>query len=320
MKNLKFLYITLLTLAVVACEEDLKFPDKGTGIVPTVQVNADKQAFNVGDLANTAVEFTLGYDNFGGKLAADTIFINVASGAAIDAALTFATSKRVKYITEFPSTVTLSLAEICTALGLNINTVTNNRSFEIFFVVKTEDGTVYRDGLNLHTGVVSSISLGYYRYRFFAGCVSPIEEGYYTSTLSGANPKGLQLQKEVKISRQRLDVETNNHLNFLRDIFSITDLTAGYYPQSGLAGNWISNQPMGIRDACGTLGVYLPALLTLPSPNPQIASLIPTAPSTVTITIQSGSYNPATKTLTITWKETQNNITETTTFVKVRDL
>src|SRR5688572_25252135 len=99
MKNLRFLYITMLTLVALACDEDLKFPGTTLGIVPTVVVNPDKQTFNVNDLANTAVEFDLDFNNFGGNLEADSIFINVASAATFDATLLYSASKRVKYVT-----------------------------------------------------------------------------------------------------------------------------------------------------------------------------------------------------------------------------
>jgi hypothetical protein len=310
MKSLRLIYIVFFTLTILSCDESLKFPPVSMGIVPTVEVNAAQQVFDLNNRATTAVQFTLNYNNFGGALSPDTIFIHVASGAAINTTLNFANAQLLKYYVSFPADVSVSLAEVCQKLGLNINTVTNNRSFELFFTVKTQDGTIYREGTNVSPGVVSSIHLGYYRYRFFAGCKTGIEEGYYHATISGNNPMKITAEKEVKIATQTVVLEgANAYLNFMRDIVSITDITAGFYPQSGLNPALISNQPVGIRDACGTLSLFNNALLTLPSPNPQ-----------VTFTITGGSWDPATKTLTVKWTDATNNISETTTFVKVRDL
>lgn len=311
MKSIKNICLLVVFISfTVACEETLNFPDNSSGIVPTVQINTSKEVFDLTDRANTAVEFTLDYNSFGGNLVADTIFINVASGAAINTVLNFANSVEVKYVVSFPATVTVSLAEICTALGLDINTVANNRSFEFFFVLKTEDGTIFREGLNLHPGIIAQNSLGYYKYRFFAGCETPIEEGYYTATISGGNRLGITSTKEVRIQKQVITLEApNGFVNFLRDIVSITDLTAGFYPKSGLNSALIDNQPVGIREVCGAYSLYPNALLTLPSPNPQ-----------VNFTLTAGSWDPTTKTLTLTWTDAANTITETTTFVKVRDL
>ena len=136
MKRLKYLYVTFFfTLILIACEEETNFPETRLGIMPTVEVNSSMEVFDLNNRATTAVEFTLDFNNFGGDLQADTIFINVASGAAINSALTYAQSVPLKYVADLPATVTVTLAEICTALGLNVNTVTNARSYELFFTI-----------------------------------------------------------------------------------------------------------------------------------------------------------------------------------------
>jgi hypothetical protein len=311
MKRLKYLYITFFfSLVLIACEEEPNFPETRLGIIPTVAVNSAMEVFDLNNRATTAVEFTLDFNNFGGELEADTIFISVASGAALNTALTFAQAVPLKYVADLPATVTVSLAEICTALGLNVLTVTNARSYELFFTVKTADGDIFREGTNLHPGVVSTNTLGYYRYRFFSGCETNIEEGYYTATISGGNRLGIGSTSEVRIAKQTIVLEGGNaYLNFLRDIFTITDLTAGFYPKSGLNPALISNQPVGVREVCGAYSLFNNALLTLPSPNPQIA-----------FNITAGTWDASTRTLTLTWTDATNTITETTTFVKVRDL
>jgi hypothetical protein len=311
MKHLKFIYTTIFfTLILIACEEDANFPETRLGIIPTVDIDESKEVFDLNNRATTAVEFTLDYNNFGGDLIADTIFIRVASGAALNTNLTVAASVPLKYVPDFPATVTVTLAEICTALGLDINTVTTNRSFELFFTLKDADGNIFQEGTNLHPGVIATNSLGYYRYRFFSGCKTGVEEGYYTATLSGGNRLNINSSAEVLISKQVVTLEgANAYLNFLRDIFSITDISAGFYPKSGLNPTLISNQPVGIREVCGTYSLFNNALLTVPSPNPQ-----------VTFTVTSGSWDASTKTLTLNWTDATNTITETTTFVKVRDL
>jgi hypothetical protein len=310
MKSLRHLYIVLFTLTILSCDESLKFPPVSTGIVPTVEVNTAQQVFDLNNKATTAIQFTLNYNNFGGALSPDTIFIHAASGAALNSTLNFANARLLKYYVNFPADVSVSLAEVCQTLGIDITKVTNIRSFELFFTVKTQDGTIYREGTNVTPGVVSTNHLGYYRYRFFGGCKTGIEEGYYQATISGNNRLNIKTEKEVKIASQTIVLDGGNaYLNFMRDIVSITDITAGFYPQSGLNPTLISNQPLGIRDECGTLSLFNEALLTLPSPSSQLA-----------FDIKGGSWDPATKTLTVKWTDAKNNISETTTFVKVRDL
>lgn len=305
-----FRYTFLIALIVISCTEDGNMPAVNLGIIPTVAVDPAAETLDVNNRATTAVRFTLNYNNFGGDLTARTINIYVASGTAINSTLSFANTALVKSVNTFPSDVSVSLAEMCTALGLNINTVGNNRSFELFFELITTSGVTFRDGTNIHPNVNNTIDLGYYKYRFFTGCKTGVEDGYYKATLSGSNPKGLKSESEVIIARQQLNLDAPNlYLNFLRDMFSISDVTAGFYPQSGLNPSLIAVQPMGIRDLCGTFTLFNTALNTFPSPGPQI-----------TFTAVSGNWNAATRTLTVTWTDATNGVTETTTFVKVRDL
>lgn len=311
MKQLRYFYMTFLFMTIlIACEEDANFPETRLGIIPTVDMDESQDVFDLNNRATTAVAFTLDFNNFGGDLIADTIFIRVASGAAVNSNLTVATSVPLKFVPDFPANVTVTLAEICAALGLDINAVNSNRSFELFFSLKDADGNIFQEGTNLHPGVIATNTLGYYRYRLFSGCKTGVEEGYYAATITGGNRLGIGSNAEVLITRQNIVLEgANAYLNFMRDIFSITDLTAGFYPKSGLNPTLISNQPVGVRDVCGTYSLFNNALLSMPSPNPQ-----------VTFTITAGSWDASSKTLTLTWNDAVNNITETTTFVKVRDL
>jgi hypothetical protein len=310
MKSLKYIITVLFIAVLAACDESLPFPDATLGIIPTVAMDPARETFDLNNRATTSVGFTLDYNNYGGNLKPQSIIIKVATGAAINSTIAITSAVPVQTITSFPANVSVTLAEVCTALGLNINTITNARSFELFFSLVAEDGTVFEEGTNLHPGMVAVNSLGFYRYRVFSGCKTGIEEGYYKATLAGTNRLGITSEKEVRISKQNVTLEAGNaYLNFLRDIVSVTDLTAGFYPKSGLNPLLIDNQPVGIRDLCGTYSTFNNALATLPSPNPQVA-----------FTITSGTWDASTKTLKITWTDATNNITETTTFVKVRDL
>lgn len=311
MKHLRYFYMTFLFMTIlIACEEEANFPETRLGIIPTVEMDPNQDVFDLNNRATTAIAFTLDFDNFGGDLVADTIFIRVASGAAVNSNLTVAASVPLKFVPDFPANVTITLAEICTALGLDINTVNTNRSYELFFSLKDADGTIFQEGTNLHPGVIATNTLGYYRYRLYSGCETGVEEGYYTATITGGNRLGIGSTAEVMITRQNIVLEGNNaYLNFMRDIFAVSDITAGFYPKSGLNPTLISNQPVGIRDVCNTMSLFNNALLSIPSPNPQ-----------VTFTITSGSWDAASKTLTLSWSDATNNIIETTTFVKVKDL
>jgi hypothetical protein len=330
MKNKLTLIISLIALViVVGCVDDskIRYPSTSLGIIPTVLVDPSKEIFDALNRNTTSVEFILDYENFGGSLIADDISIFVGYGTAVNSTISFADSRLVKRITSFPSTVNLSLVEICTALGLNINTaIANGNSFDIYFELKTQDGRIYSlrpvsatvPTSNLNAAISNINKLGYFRYRFFVGCKTSIEEGYYLATIAGSNRLGITGEKEVVISKQKviLDATANTYINFLRDCFSISDLTAGLYAKSGLTVTsggvvlkLVGTQPIGMRQTCGGFSLFNAMLPSVPNPSPQL-----------TFTINSTTWDASTRTLVIAWRDATNNINETTSFVKVRDL
>jgi hypothetical protein len=309
----RILYMLIFFFILVSCDEEFKFGETSSGIAPLISVNLDRQVFDVNDRNNTFVEFSLDFNSFGGDLRPKSMAVYVASGPAINSTLAFNGSVKLKEIESFPSVVRLSLVEVAQALGIDINTISNNRSVQIYLELTTTTNLVYREGLGLNPNVLINPSVAQWRHRFFVGCKTPVEAGYYQASLAGTNSLNIKAEKEVIISKQAIVLEAanNQHLNFMRDIFSISDISVGLFAKSNISSSFLNNQPVGVRDLCGSFGLFNNALLTFPSPNPQ-----------ATISINAGSWDAETKTLRLSWTGQIGTtmFTETTTFVKVRDL
>lgn len=318
-------YLTLLLLTgsiyFTGCEEDekIRFPDTTTGIVPVVTVQPGREVFDSTNKAGAEIAFDLTYDNFGGNLQAESIVVKVSRVAAINAAEASpaaATARVYTTVTQFPSTVTISLAQVASLFGIaDVNSILASSAIDVNFEVRATNGATYSVASNNNAGVNTTYGLGTFRRRFFIGCASSIAPGRYTAQASvrvGPNGPVGQYTNEVELNRQVVALTANTWLNFLPDMYTLTDLSGGFYENNPAFPGTARNQPIGFREVCGTFSLFNNALLTLPSPFPQR-----------TFTITGGSWNPAASTLTLTWRDGAANgattVFGTTTFVRTGD-
>jgi|GEM_PF-2881496 len=320
MKKYIKLFLIIGCFYLLGCKEDEKnrFPATTTGILPTITVIPGKDVFDVNNRANAEVAFELGVNNFGGNLRADSITVKIArqtSLTASEASPTAATTRVYTTVKTFPSTVTLRLAEIARILGIaDINTIAADNSIDVILELRTTNGILYSPTVNSNPSVNTTYQLGTFRRRFYVGCPSAIATGAYTATARVRVGTGPEVVKEnqVRINRQVITVDQRIWLNFLPNMYTITDLSGGFYENNTRFPNTARNQPVGIRQGCNnTFILYNDALLTLPSPEPQRTALE---------IIPGGSWNGSTNTLVLNWRDGAaggaNTVTGVTTFVR----
>ncbi len=319
-KNLiSLLAVSSLYFAGCREEEKIRLPQTTLGIIPTISVQPGREVFDSTNKANAEIAFDLNYNNFGGNLRAEAIVVKVTRVATINAVESnpaAATARVYTTVTEFPGTVTIRLAEVARLLNVNVNSILAANAIDVNFEVRASNGVTYSAASNNNAGVNTIYQLGTFRRRFFIGCQSTVLPGRYTATASvrvGPNGQPASYTNEVQINRQVITLDANTWLNFLPDIYTITDLSGGFYEGNPAFPNTAGNQPIGIREACGGIfSLFNNALLTLPSPNPQR-----------TFTITGGSWNAGANTLTLTWRDGAANgaatVFGTTTYVRTGD-
>ncbi len=179
-KTLIYIFLSVCTFGIVifteSCQTKDAIPVAADGAVVVAEVNKSKSFFNFTNLATAEFEFNIKGEDFGRNVPVKSIELWVgynnprvaltagmttcgvgtncaypnAAYATLPSRITAPGDRLLRTVTTLPSTVTVTAADIAKACDITLATIKSADTFQIKFVVNTQDGRrfdAFQDGI-----------------------------------------------------------------------------------------------------------------------------------------------------------------------------